>query len=83
MYKKIHKFSDVIQHFCTHDWEFTNTNVVELWQKLDETDRQIFPFSMKTVLWVQFFKTYIKGLREHLLKDPLDTLPAAKARTKR
>lgn len=83
MYKKIHKFSDVIQYFCTHDWEFKNTNVVQLWEKLDENDRKAFPFSIKTVLWIQFFKIYLIGLREYLMKDPLETVPAAKAKAKR
>lgn len=83
MYKKIHKFSDVIQYFSMRNWTFTNNNVVELWRKLDETDREIFPFSMKTVLWLQYYKNYLKGIRVYLLNDPLETVPAAKARRKR
>lgn len=80
MYKKIHKFSDVIQYFCTREWEFTNTNVIQMWESMDEDDKKIFPFSIKTVLWIQYFKNYIKGIRIYLLKDPLETVPAAQTR---
>lgn len=80
MYKKIHKFSDVISYFCTRDWEFTNNNVKLLLNKMNESDKDIFSFDIKKVLWIQYFKTYIIGIRQYLLKDPNSTIPAAQKR---
>lgn len=83
MYRKIHKFSGVIEYFATREWRFTNANVKLLWEKMGSGDRELFPFRVESILWLQYFKTYLKGLREHLLKDPPETIPASRARQRR
>ncbi|RZC34343.1 fatty acyl-CoA reductase, partial [Asbolus verrucosus] len=80
MYTKIHKFSDVIAFFCTREWKFTNHNVVSLWGKMNNTDRELFPLSITTVSWLTYFRNYFKGMRVHLLRDPLNTLDVARTR---
>lgn len=55
----------------------------KLWGKMNDTDREIFAFDMKNVLWIRYFKRYILGIREYLLKDPLATIPSAVKRQHR
>ncbi|XP_066257718.1 fatty acyl-CoA reductase wat-like [Euwallacea similis] len=83
VYKKIHKFSNILQFFCTREWKFSNKNTQALWLKMNKTDQELFPFSMKHVLWSQFFKRYLKGIRKYLLKEPESTLKSGKLRIER
>ncbi|XP_063923805.1 fatty acyl-CoA reductase wat-like [Zophobas morio] len=80
MYTKIHKFSDVLAFFCLREWKFTNDNITTLWEKMGRIDQKLFPLSIKTVPWTNYYKTYFKGMRVYLLKDPLSTLKEARAR---
>jgi fatty acyl-CoA reductase len=73
----------VISYFSTRDWKVTNTNVQELWQKLDEDDRKLFDFNIDELDWDKYIYTYVRGIRLYLLKDDMSTLPAAIARYKR
>lgn len=83
VYQKVHKFTDVISHFCTREWTFTNGNVQSMWDRLDSKDQQIFRFNMKNFNWDQYFETYLKGIRVYLFKDDLSTLEQSKIRWKR
>ncbi|CAH1118467.1 unnamed protein product [Phaedon cochleariae] len=83
LYKKIHKFTDILLYFSIRSWKFSNKNTQNLWQKLSEKDKQLFPLSLKTVCWLEYFRTYIKGVRKHLLKESDDTLESALRRNKR
>lgn len=73
-YRKINKFSNVIQYFSTRQWNFRNDNVVKLWQKMNAVDREIFHFDMKNFDWDQYFYLHMRGIRVYLLHDPLDTM---------
>lgn len=83
IYKKIHKFMDVLNYFTTKEWDFSNDRVNALIEKMTPQDREIFPCDMKTIIWDKFFQTYIKGIRIYLIKDPMETLPAAIVRWRR
>ncbi|XP_033211757.1 fatty acyl-CoA reductase wat-like [Belonocnema kinseyi] len=80
VYQKVHKFTDVISHFCTREWTFTNGNVQSMWDRLDSKDQQIFRFNMKNFNWELYFETYLKGIRVYLFKDDLSTLEQSKKR---
>jgi fatty acyl-CoA reductase len=73
----------VISYFSTRDWKFTNKNVQELWRKLDEDDRKLFDFNIEDLDWDKYFYTYVRGVRQYLLKDEMSTIPQATARYKR
>lgn len=78
VYKKIHKFSDVISFFCTNEWMFTNNNVQQLWTRLTDVDQRLFDFNMKQMDWIEYSHHYIKGMRLYLFKDDLSTVPSAR-----
>lgn len=83
VYKKIHKFCDIIGYFATNEWHFSNDNVQRLWQRLDEGDKRIFFFNMDDINWDEFLKDGIYGLRTYLMKDDPSTIPSALKRAQR
>lgn len=83
MYKKINKFSDVIQYFCTNEWTFTNENIRKLWASMNSCDRQLFFMNIADICWLDYFKSYMKGIRIYLVKDDLGTLSEAKIKKNR
>lgn len=83
LYKKVHKFTEILTFFCTREWTFTNKNTQALWNKLNKTDQKLFPLSITTVSWLSFFREYMRGVRMYLLKEPDSTLEAARLRNKR
>ncbi|XP_023955311.2 fatty acyl-CoA reductase wat [Bicyclus anynana] len=74
-YKKIEKFSGVLGYFALREWKFHNKNTIKLHQELCETDKDLFHFDLSTLDWDEYCRAYVKGVRIHLLKDPLDTIP--------
>ncbi|EZA57926.1 Putative fatty acyl-CoA reductase [Ooceraea biroi] len=83
VYKKIHKFMDVLNYFATQEWMFTNDRLHALLAKLTFKDRQHFYCDVRDVDWNVYFETYILGIRLYLIKDPLDTLHQARVKWQR
>ncbi|XP_063912771.1 fatty acyl-CoA reductase wat-like isoform X2 [Zophobas morio] len=79
-YRRFHKLKYHGECSYIRDWTFTNTNVKELWDCLNETDKTIFPFDIATVHWTHYFHSYFRGLRSYLVKEPWDNLPSAKVK---
>ncbi|XP_015185971.1 PREDICTED: putative fatty acyl-CoA reductase CG8306 [Polistes dominula] len=78
IYKKMGTFYNVISFFNTRDWEFTNDNVLKLWDKLSVVDKYNFFFDISDIDWECFFDIYMKGLRVYMLKDPMSTIEKGK-----
>lgn len=83
VYKKIHKFMDVLNYFSTQEWKFTNDRLHALMMKLTSKDREYFFCDIRDLDWNVYFETYISGIRVYLIKDPLDTLPQARVKWQR
>lgn len=66
-------------YFTTREWFFDTTNHDNL-ANLVVTSSSRFDFNCdaKCYKWDTYLKSHMLGIRKHLLKDPLDTLPAAK-----
>lgn len=80
MYKKVLKFTGIINYFTVRNWDFSNFNVKKLLHELEPNDRQIFQFDMSEIDWENYFKNYMKGIRIYLLKEPLKNLEEAQKR---
>ncbi|KAI4479319.1 hypothetical protein M0804_011104 [Polistes exclamans] len=74
IYANIEKFKNVIHFFTSNEWEFTNDNVLKLWDKLSVVDKHNFFFNVSDIDWDCFSDTYMKGIRVFLLKDPMETV---------
>lgn len=83
VYKKIHKFCDILGYFTTHQWRFHNKNVQQLWRRLDAGDREMFFFDMGALNWSEVINLSIYGIRTYLMKEDPATIPAALRRSHR
>ena len=83
IYKKIHKFCEVIYYFTTCRWYFTNHNTQELWNKLTPEDQQMFFFNMAEINWSEVINLSMFGIRTYLMKEDPSTIPLALKRTNR
>lgn len=77
VYKKIHKFCDVIYYFTNGYWYFTNNNVQQLWKKLSTEDQEIFFFDMSVLNWSEVINMSVYGIRTYLMKEDPSTIPLA------
>lgn len=67
-----------------HEWIFENTNVAELLQDVREaTDGEEFRLDITTMNWDDYIRQYMFGIRKYVLKDDLDSLPAARRTMKK
>ncbi|XP_059611991.1 putative fatty acyl-CoA reductase CG5065 [Phlebotomus argentipes] len=68
----------VLQYYTTKRWDFKNTNMMNLFNSLDDRDKEIFNFNCESVDWHLYISNYIYGVRTYLLKEPPSTLPQAR-----
>jgi len=83
VYRKIHRFCDVIYYFTNGQWYFTNQNVQQLWNKLTPQDQQLFFFNMAELNWSEVISMSIFGIRTYLMKEDPNNIPEALKRTQR
>ncbi|XP_044764580.1 uncharacterized protein LOC123321141 [Coccinella septempunctata] len=85
IYKKIHKFSLLLSYFSLREWKMHNKNLQDLWSGLSDKDKEIFEFSMapEDFNWNSYISILGGGVRLYLLKDKMETIPAAKRKYKR
>ncbi|ETN66084.1 hypothetical protein AND_002138 [Anopheles darlingi] len=82
LYRKVHKFATVIEYFANGKWTFENENMRSLRERLSPDDQIMFPCNVKKLVWVDYFWTYIHGLRKHIANEPLENLDEAIKRHK-
>lgn len=68
---------NVIEYFSMRQWNYQMDNTLTLWHNLSKKDKELFFFDMKQLDWDLFLQHYFRGIRQYLLKDPLDTIPEA------
>lgn len=72
------KASNTLQFFTTREFLFANDNMISLWKTLSPEDKETFYFDISKFDWKAYFETYVIGTRCFILKESLDTLPAAR-----
>lgn len=72
------KSQKALEPFTTNSWEWSHGNMDKLWEELGEEDRDIFPFDIRDLDWIQFLETYVQGIRKFLFKEKDSTIPASK-----
>nr|XP_024217276.1 fatty acyl-CoA reductase wat-like [Halyomorpha halys] len=78
IYRKIHKLEDLLSFFAMNQWDFERDNTKTLWKSLSETDKQLFPFDMKSLDFNSYLNSYVDGMRLYLGKDDVSTIPRAR-----
>ncbi|XP_022128113.2 fatty acyl-CoA reductase wat [Pieris rapae] len=75
VYSKIDKWNQFNEIFTSQTWKMRNSNTVELYKELNETDRHIFDFDISALDWNLYVYNYMMGLRLFLIKEPKETIP--------
>lgn len=83
LYTKLHRAVDCLEYFTMNEWTFHCDNVLKLFQRMDEKDKKMFNFSVKSLNWSTYFQDYVLGTRRFVLKEDECTLPTARKNIKR
>lgn len=67
--QKMHHGYKILKPFTTNQWIFTSTNLINLSDSLNETDKELFKFDMRGHDWQDQAHTTWTGARELLLKE--------------
>lgn len=78
IHDKMQKAVKCLEYFTTHEWIFHNENIVNLYSKLNNEDKNLFNFNIKTVKWENYIEQYILGTKQYILKEDLSSIPDAK-----
>lgn len=77
--KKLQRAVSCLEFFTTHEWKFTNDNVIRLLTNLHPLDRKTFNFDVMEIEWKSYLEQYILGTRKFILKEDPSTFPAARS----
>ena len=69
IYKKGNKLLEVTRFFMLWNWTFESKRVPSLWNKLSEDDKELIPFDLTSVDWVDANLECWKGTLKYALKD--------------
>ncbi|KDR10461.1 Putative fatty acyl-CoA reductase [Zootermopsis nevadensis] len=73
--RKINKLLDATSYFRIRQWAFSNQNIIHMWKKLSEDDREIFDFNISNLNWDLYWRQGLMGLRTFVLKEDPKNLP--------
>ncbi|XP_071580009.1 putative fatty acyl-CoA reductase CG5065 [Temnothorax nylanderi] len=77
---KLSKAAKCSEFFRTKQWNFRDDNVQQLGEQLSPEDRKTFMFDVSQIEWSSYLEHYILGIRQYILRESPDTLPAAQSR---
>ncbi|KAF4517060.1 hypothetical protein B566_EDAN006377 [Ephemera danica] len=80
---KLRKAAQCLEYFATHQWRFTNANVVRLQERLCGDDRRTFAFDVRDIHWPSYIENYVLGIRQFIFKEAPSTLPVARKHLQR
>ncbi|KAL6433327.1 hypothetical protein ACFW04_006476 [Cataglyphis niger] len=71
---KVDKFITVISYFSTQQWRFCNDAVINLWERMNPADREIFDFNIDDLDWESHLKHMIPGICVYLFNDSVEII---------
>ncbi|KAK2727218.1 hypothetical protein QYM36_007899 [Artemia franciscana] len=83
LHKKAAKAMDSLQFYTIREWRSRCDNSMSLVERLNNYDKQLFNFDPRTIDWKDYLCAYYLGIRRFILKDDLNTLPAARKHFRR
>lgn len=79
-YKRLHTTMDMVEYFSTRHWHYELENMRRVRGAMQPRDRELFDADLGAIDWDTYLCDYELGIRQYLLKDPMETLPAARQR---
>lgn len=80
IYNKLNRASRTLAYFSLREWAWSDRNVRTLWSRLSPRDQELFFFHMGDMNWDHYTESLALGIRVYLIKDPIETLPAARVK---
>lgn len=80
---RVYNFLKITTYFSLRQWKFINSNVSNLNTDMSKKDQETFQINTKSMLWDEYVENYCLGVREHLMKQSPDSLPACRAQMNR
>ncbi|CAH1110198.1 unnamed protein product [Psylliodes chrysocephalus] len=68
----------VLQYYTTRPWFFHNDKFANLFDTLNERDKEIFYSNRKPINHNEYFLNYVLGARKYCVKEEIDTVPHAR-----
>lgn len=69
---------NLLRNNCENPYINTNDNIRELWNDLNENDKQKFFFDLKQFRWSDYLDTYYDGVLKFVLKEEVRDEKVAK-----
>jgi len=76
--QKMHRATEALEYFTTHEWDWRTDKMVALNKQLSEADRTVFNFDVTQVNWPDYIDKYVQGVREYVFKEDEESLPQSK-----
>jgi len=80
---KFKKTAKTGEFFALHEWDFRCDNQISLTTDMTAKDKVLFASDVSQLLWDEYVKQYMVGIRKYVLKDSMDSLPAARQKLQR
>ncbi|GAB0090386.1 Fatty acyl-CoA reductase [Sergentomyia squamirostris] len=78
VHKRILKGFQVFEYYANNQWDFDNSNARYLRTKINKHEKEIYKIDAEDLDMMEYFENCIKAARIYILKEPEDTLPAAR-----
>lgn len=83
IYDKLHRATNALEWFTTHDWNFKSNNVIEMSERLQGIDQKTFQFDVRNLQWTDYWHDYVLGIRKFILKEEDETIQSARNKLNR
>ena len=80
LHRNVNNSLDRLEKFIFTEWKYDATKTMELHNSLSKSDQEKFNLDIAELTWIDYFRDLALGARVYLNKEPLKTLPAAKAK---
>ena len=57
---KINKAAAALEYFTTHEWIWTNKNMISLQDEMTQEDREKFNFDVRNIHWPDFLDNFVQ-----------------------
>lgn len=76
--RRINKGFEVFEYYANNQWDFKNEYVVKIRKMLNDKERLVFPIEGNDLDIDEYILNCIQAARLYILKEPPETIPAAK-----
>ena len=80
---RLSKAVTTLEFFTSNEWTFHNDNIFLLLNRMSEEDKRTFCFDPRSIDWKKYMLNYCLGVKEFVLKEDINQLPAARVALQR